>query len=363
MLVQRDIGLEVVRRILLIKPSSIGDVVHTLPTLAALRRRFPDRHIAWLVEEEASGIVLDHPLLDRVLVSGRKRWRRALGRPSGAISALQEALAFMRQLQAERYDLAIDLQGLLKSGLLLLLSGARYRVGFAKTREGASLFLTHAVSYPEGLHAVERYLHLARFLGADGDPSEGFIPISPSDEDRIHRLLKEEGFDPEAPKVVLHADTRWRTKLWKEERFALLGDLLAERLRTRVLLTGSEAGVPLTRRIAGLMRSRPLNLAGRTDLKGLMALLKNADLMVTVDSGPMHIAAAFGTPLVALFGPTDPKLTGPYGGDPLIIRKDLPCSPCLKRRCQIQEERLCMRLIGVEEVFEAAIERYEKGRR
>lgn len=356
---ETPINLEEVRRILLIKPSSLGDVVHALPTLAALRRRFPDRHIAWLVEEEVAGVILGHPLLDRVLVSGRKRWQRALRRPGSLMPVLREALSFARELRAGRYDLVIDLQGLLKSGLLLPLTRARYRVGFAKAREGGRLFLTHAVVCPDGLHAVDRYLLCASLLGAEKEPVEFFLPTAPSDEARAESLLAQVG---PGPRVVLHAGARWRTKLWEPEQFAGLGDLLAEKLGAAILLTGSEADVPLTRRIGALMRSRPVELAGRTGLKELAALLKRVELMVTVDSGPMHMAAALGTPLVALFGPTDPRRTGPYGGDPVILQKKLPCSPCLKRHCQIEEDRLCMRLIAVEEVAEVAIERYKKGR-
>ncbi|MBI3990289.1 MAG: lipopolysaccharide heptosyltransferase II [candidate division NC10 bacterium] len=357
-IVLRDIDLNEVRRILLIKPSSIGDVVHTLPTLAALRKRFPDRYITWVVEREAAGIVQGHPDVDQILVSGRKGWQRALKDPRNATKAVQELLAFVRELRAGSYDLAIDLQGLFKSAILTLLSGARYRVGFAPVREMAHRALTHSVPYPHALHAVERYLSLARCLGADGDPHAFFIATSLEDETRVRRFLSQSGISTDEPKVVLHSSARWGTKLWEEERFGRLGDLLAEKLGARILLTGSEADGPITARIAASMRHRALNLAGKLTLKGLVALLKQTSLLVTVDSGPMHIAAALGTPLVALFGPTDPRWTGPYGPNCTVLQKTIPCRPCLKRRCQIAEERLCMRSIDVEEVLEAALFRY-----
>lgn len=359
-IVLRDIDLDRVRRILLIKPSSIGDVVHTLPTLAALRKRFPDRHITWVVEREAGGIVLGHPDVDQVLLSGRKGWQRALKNPTKAAKAVQELVAFVRELRGGSYDLAIDLQGLFKSGILALLSGARYRVGFAPVREMAHRVLTHTVPYPQGLHAVERYLSLARCLGADGDPHAFFIATSLEDETRVRGLLSQGGIQVDEPKVVLHPSARWGTKLWEEERFGRLGDLLAERLGARILLTGSEADGPTTAGVVASMRYRALNLAGRLTLKEMVVLLKQVSLMVTVDSGPMHIAAALRTPLVALFGPTDPRWTGPYGPHCTVLRKALPCSPCLKRRCQIAEERLCMRSIDVEEVLEAVLFRYEQ---
>jgi lipopolysaccharide heptosyltransferase I len=347
--------MEQAQRILIIKPSSLGDVVNAFPFLSSLRRRYPDRYIAWLVEEEAAELLLGHPLLDRVIVSGRRRWRREVRTPFSGSAALREIAALIAELRQGRYDLVIDLQGLLKSALMVICAGARFRVGLAGAREGSGRALTHVVPLPPGpLHAVDRYLEVARFLGADPLLKTFVFPSRPDDGARAEALLAEAGVKPDSLVIALNPQARWTTKLWGEERFARLGETLACQHGARILVIGSSSDLPLARRLANRMDPAPFVAAGRTDLKVLIALLKRIDLLVTVDSGPMHLAAALGTPLVALFGPTDPRLIGPYGGDGVVLRVPLPCSPCSKRRCLIKADRLCMYSISVEQVADAA---------
>ncbi|MDE2179232.1 MAG: glycosyltransferase family 9 protein [candidate division NC10 bacterium] len=349
------VPMEQAQRILIIKPSSLGDVVNALPFLSSLRRRYPDRYIAWLVEEEAAELLLGHPLLDRVIVSGRRRWRREVRMPFRGSATLREIAALIAELRQGRYDLVVDLQGLLKSALMVICAGARFRVGLAGAREGSERALTHVVPLPPGpLHAVDRYLEVARFLGADSLLKTFVFPSRPDDGARAEALLAEAGVKPDSLVIALNPQARWTTKLWGEERFARLGEMLARQHGARILVIGSSSDLPLARRLANGMDPAPFVAAGRTDLKVLIALLKRIDLLVTVDSGPMHLAAALGTPLIALFGPTDPRLIGPYGGDGVVLRVPLPCSPCSKRRCQIKEDRLCMHSISVEQVAEAA---------
>jgi ADP-heptose:LPS heptosyltransferase len=204
------------------------------------------------------------------------------------------------------------------------------------------------------MHAVDRYLEAARFLGADPSPVTFVLPCGDDDEARVEAILGEAGARPGDPVVALNPQARWPTKLWEEDRFARVGEMIARRYGARIVVTGVLSDVPLARRLAARMNPAPFLLAGRTDLRLLIALLKRVDLLVTLDSGPMHLAAALGTPLVALFGPTDPRLNGPYGAAGAILRVSLPCSPCLKRRCQIQDDRLCMRSISETDVAEAA---------
>jgi 3-deoxy-D-manno-octulosonic-acid transferase/heptosyltransferase-1 len=349
------VPMEQVQRILIIKPSSLGDVVNALPFLSSLRRRYPDRYIAWLVEEEAAELLLGHPLLDRVIVSGRRRWRREVRTPFRGSAALREIAALIAELRQGRYDLVVDLQGLLKSALMVLCAGARFRVGLAGAREGSGRALTHVVPLPPGpLHAVDRYLEAARFLGADPLLKTFMFPSRPDDGAKAEALLAEAGVRPNMLAIALNPQARWPTKLWGEEPFARVGEMLARRHGARILVIGSSSDLPPARRLASRMDPAPFVAAGRTDLKVLIALLKRIDLLVTVDSGPMHLAAALRTPLVALFGPTDPRLIGPYGGDGVVLRVPLPCSPCSKRRCQIEADRLCMHSISVEQVAEAA---------
>ncbi|NJD68361.1 MAG: lipopolysaccharide heptosyltransferase I [Candidatus Methylomirabilota bacterium] len=353
---RRDpVPMDRVQRILIIKPSSLGDVVHALPFLSSLRRRYPDRYIAWLIEEEAAGLLLGHPLLDRVIVSGRRRWGRAVRSPLHGSGTLREVAALIAELRRGQYDLVIDLQGLLKSALMVLCAGAPFRVGLAGGREGSGRALTHVVPLPPGpVHAVDRYLEAARFLGAEPLVKTFVFASRPDDGARAEALLAEAGVGPNMPVIALNPQARWRTKLWGEGEFAHVGEILAHRYGARIIFIGSSADLPIARRLARRMNPPPFVATGRTDLKDLIALLQRIDLLVTVDSGPMHLAAALGTPLVALFGPTDPRLVGPYGGEGVVLRVPLPCSPCSKRRCLIETDRLCMQSISVEQVIEAA---------
>ncbi len=357
-----SVPMNEVQRILIVKPSSLGDVVNALPFLSALRQRYPDRHIAWLVEEEAAELLLGHPLLDRVIVSGRRRWRRAIRSPFRGSRTLREIAVLIAELRQGRYDLVVDLQGLLKSALMVICAGARFRVGLAGSREGSGRAFTHIVPLPPGpLHAVDRYLEAARFLGAEPLTKTFVFPSHPGDELRADALLAEAGVGLDTLIVALHPQARWQTKLWGEEQFARVGEELTRRYGARILIIGSSSDLPVVRRLESRMNPAPFVAAGRTDLTVLIALFRRIDLLVTVDSGPMHLAAALETPLVALFGPTDPRLIGPYGSDGAVLRVPLPCSPCSKRRCRIEVDRLCMHSISVEQVVEAASVRLATG--
>lgn len=358
------VPMEQVQRILIIKPSSIGDVVNALPFLSSLRQRYPDRHIAWLIEEEAAELLLGHPLLDRVIVSGRRRWSREIRSPFRGSAALRELAALIAEIHQGRYDLVVDLQGLLKSALMVICAGAQFRVGLAGAREGSRRALTHVVPLPAGpLHAVDRYLEAAKCLGAEPLLKTFVFSSRPDDGARAEALLTEAGVGPNTLVIALNSQARWPTKLWGEEQFAQVGEVLARRHGAKIVVIGSSSDLPAARRLARRMNPAPFVAAGRTDLKVLIALMKRIDLLVTVDSGPMHLAAALGTPLIALFGPTDPRLIGPYGGDGVVLRVPLPCSPCSKRRCRIEIDRLCMHSISVEEVAEAASARLARGAR
>jgi lipopolysaccharide heptosyltransferase I len=343
------IRLDGARRILLIKPSALGDVVHALPVAATLRRRYPNIALDWLVEEESADIVRGHPALADVVVSGRRRWLRQLRHPAEILRALAEMRRFAADLRRRRYDAVLDLQGLFKSALYVLAAGAPIRVGFAEGREGAPRVLTHRVVAPsQPVHAVERYLALAAAVDATDPVREFHISLSPEDAAAARSHL---AASPR-PRVALHAAARWRTKLWEVGRWRdLAASLLAEGMG--VLLTGSREDEALAAAIGTGLNPRPLSLVGRVSLKQLVAVLRDVDLMISVDTGPMHIAAAVGLPVVALFGPTDPLRTGPLGPG-RSLRRELPCSPCLQRRCQIADTYRCMRDLGVAEVLEVA---------
>lgn len=340
--------LDGARRILLIKPSSLGDVVHALPVAATLHRRYPNTRLDWLVEEEAADIVRGHPAISEVVVSGRRRWLRQLRGARGIGVTLGEIVRFVADLRRRRYDAVLDLQGLFKSALYVMATRAPIRVGFAEGREGSPWVLTHRIpAPPQPVHAVDRYLALAAAVGATEPVREAQIALTPQARSVAESML--EGYG--RPRVVLHPAARWRTKLWEEGRWReLAASLLTEGVG--VFITGGQEDGAMAAEISAGLNPAPVSLAGRLSLKELAAVLSLADLLVSVDSGPMHMAAAMGTPVVALFGPTDPRRTGALGPG-AVLRRSLPCSPCLERRCRIADVHRCMRDLGVAEVLTA----------
>ena len=343
------IRLDGARRILLVKPSALGDVVHALPVVATLKRRYPEIPLDWLVEEEAAPLVDGHPSVANFVVSGRRRWLRQLRRPADVPATLREIRVWVKGLRRHRYDVILDLQGLLKSALYVVAAGAPVRVGLADAREGARWVLTHRVPVPpQPVHAVDRYLALAAAVDAPEAVRDFTIPLGSDDLGAARHLLA----DLPRPRVVLHPAARWGTKLWEVERWRAVAASLAEE-GAGIVVTGGPADAAMAAAICDGLRPPPLSLVDRVSLKGLAAVLRSADLMITVDSGPMHIAAALGTPVVALFGPTDPARTGPLGSG-RVLRQPLPCSPCLQRTCRIAETRRCMRDLDAAAVLAAA---------
>lgn len=342
--------------ILIVKTSAIGDVTHTLPALNALRSRYPKARITWVVEEAAAGLLVGHPALDRLLVSRRKHWAKELRRgPRRAWAALGEAWCFLRQLRDTRYDLLLDFQGLLKSGVLVALARADRKVGFGRGMahaEGSWIFLNERVPAVDmNIHALDRELLLLKSLGVESPEVVFSLPITDAHRQKVEGLLAAASVDRSRPLLAINPQATWPTKLWFPERFAELADRLAAQ-GWAVVFTGSPADREEIVRIIAAMHAPAANLAGATSLLELAALYGMAKLVVSTDTGPMHIAAATGTPVVAIFGATAPWRTGPWGQQHRVVRVELPCSPCLKKYCPAERE--CMREICVAMV-EAAV--------
>jgi heptosyltransferase-1 len=311
-------------RILLVKLSSFGDVLHTLPALEALRTVYPSAQITWLVEAAYVPLLTGHPGLDEI-------WEAPRLHPGELLSGSNPARLrrLLKLLRSRPFDLVLDVQGLLKSAVWVALARSPRKVGYDRTREGSYLALTERVQpYDPEAHAVLRYLNLAHYLGA------------PSGLPRFHLSL-DAGVDlgtllPDAagqPLAVIHPGARWASKLWPPASWARLAEWLSRDRELQVAVTGSRADEALAARIVQESQSPVLNLAGRTSLAELAGILRRARLAVTTDTGAMHLAAALGTPLVALFGPTAPWRTGPFGDQHHVVRLGLSCSPCLKRHC------------------------------
>ncbi|MFA7383642.1 MAG: lipopolysaccharide heptosyltransferase I [Desulfurivibrionaceae bacterium] len=341
-------------KILIVKTSAIGDVIHTLPALNALRRKYPEARIDWLVEEAAADLLIGHKALDSVLVSRRKAWIRDL--QQGRVLAAWRGFAdFVKRVRASEYDLLLDFQGLLKSGLFVGLARAKRKVGFGKGMEhaeGSYIFLNEPIP-PVNMdqHAVIRELLLLKAIGIECEEVVFALPLGEAQREKIGELLAGEGVDPVRPLVAINPMTTWETKHWRNERFARVADQLLDR-GLAVVFSGGPQDVSGIEEIRAAMTGRGASLAGRTTLKDLAALYERAAVLITTDTGPMHLAAAAGTPVVALFGPTAPWRTGPFGEGHKILRAEIPCSPCLKRQCPQKHE--CMEQITVAQVVQAA---------
>ena len=329
------------RRILFIKPSSLGDIVHALPTLAALRQRFPQAHIAWLVKRQWAELLERVEGLDRVWAVG----------PGIAAWPLE-----VSRLRAERFDLAVDLQGLFRSACMARLAGCPERVGFANGREGSPLLYTQRVAVPTPeMHAVDRYLLVADALGAARPETPQFrFRIPPTDREQVSAVLSRAGVRAGSAWIAINVSARWPTKRWPVESFAAVADRLHEESAGPVVLIGGPDDRADAQAVKALVKtSSTMDVTGLTPLGLLPALLQSASVLLTNDSGPMHVAAAVGTPVVALFGPTSPARTGPYGKNHRVLTHQLPCSPCFSRRCKHSIERECLTGIAPAQVVEA----------
>jgi heptosyltransferase-1 len=330
------------QRILIIKPSSLGDVVHALPTLAMLRSRFPSAHIAWLVKEQWSGLLERAEGLDKIwpIQPGLKGW-----------------LAIIPQLRAERFDIVVDLQGLLRSGVVGWLTGAARRIGFANAREGSVWLYSEKVpvALPD-MHAVDRYLLVAARLGAPsaGQPSPAFrLRRLPEDHKAVADVLARHGLSEKTRWIAINPFARWPTKRWPLESFAGVADRIQQQGWGRIVLFGGGGDKPQAQAMMQRMHTAAVDVTGEMPIKLLPALLESAAVLLTNDSGPMHIAAAVGTPVVALFGPTNPARTGPYGSRHTILQHKIPCSPCYSRRCHNVSHLECLVNISEDTVLAA----------
>lgn len=343
------------RSILIVKLSAIGDVVQTLPMLEALKATFPEASIDWVVEEESRDLLEGHFALRRVILCPRKLWWKRLREGRNRWSVIQEVGTFIRDLRKTEYDWVIDTQGLLKSGIIVGLCRGRRKIGFQATEgiadEGNYLFTRER--YPPlsiERHAVERYVNLMAQLGIPTGVPRLRFPVDERIQRGVREMLRRCGWNHE-PLVVIHPMAKWKTKNWPPEHFTRLAQNLAE-AGIWLVFTGSEEDGPAVQgMLSPIPHSKGIeNWTGKTTLKELAALFSLADLVFSTDTGPMHLAAATQTPVIALFGPTAPWRTGPYGDGHSIIRRNLPCSPCFQKACATME---CMKTITVDEVQRA----------
>jgi heptosyltransferase I len=311
-------------RVCIIKPSSLGDVVHALPILAALRGRWPSAHLAWVVSHPFQEVLRNHTDLDELIVYDRTR--RGIDHLGiGATGSL------FRKLRQGRFDLTIDLQGLLRSALMSAATMARVRVGIADAREGARWFYTDLVKAPRlGVHAVERVQRVAHALDADASQPRFNLPIAETDLQWARKVLA--GVQP--PRIVLNLGARWETKRWPPEKFAELARRAVHELGAGLIAVGAPGDRPIVDQLLQRMGHVPvLDLCGRTSLLQLAALAAESDLMISNDTGPLHLAAAAGARVVGIYTCTSPKLTGPFGPRVATVQSCVWCAPSFIKKC------------------------------
>ena len=341
-------------KILILKPSSLGDVIQALPVLRLLKLHFRDAEIFWWIDSALAPLLEGDPDLAGIVRFERKRWSKPQHWP--------EMLRSIRRLRGQNFDLVIDLQCLARSGAFAWLANGKFLIGLDEVREGARGFYDLAVPRKSfHTHAVDWYLSVLPPLGVPVHKNFAWLPPRPQIPADVKRKWFSEpstfNLQP-STLILLQPGARWDNKRWPVNYFAELVLQLAEKFHdVRFAILGSGEDKPLGEIISRSAPERCLNLCGATSLPEMIEWIRLCDLMVTNDTGPMHAAAALGKPLVALFGPTEPRRTGPYGQLENVLRIDLPCSPCLKGRCAYEKPNECLNAISPAMVFEQVLRR------
>ena len=312
------------QRIALIKPSALGDIAHALPVATMLRQRFPHAELSWIVNTSYASLLENHPDLDEVIRYDRGLIKKRL------FDGINYHARFFRQLRSRRFDMVIDLQGLLRSALLVKATGARWKIGLSSAREGARWF--YNIILPDDLwnmHAVDRYWLVAEALGV-GHQSKQFR--FPSLDTERNRWLASLAALPR-PWVMMNLGTRWETKRWPVDHFAILGQHVTMTSSGSTILVGGPDEAALAHQYQQKWSRNVLSTVGKTSLRDLTALLTLSDLVISNDSGPLHLAVALGKPVLSPFTCTSPIRTGPYGQPGGVVSTTVPCAASYVKTC------------------------------
>lgn len=314
------------QRIAIVKPSALGDIIHSLPVLTALRQRYPKAHIAWVVNKSYEPLLQGHPDLNATLPFDRAATRGGLRR------AVAGYASFFRAFRREQFDLVVDLQGLLRSALMVQASRAARRVGLSTAREGAPWFYTDVVRVADfnAIHAVDRYWLIAEAFGVGKDPKQFRFPTYPAADRWADEMLSGHA----RPWIFLGVGSRWETKRWLPQHFAHLARRAQAEFGGTVFFIGSPDEQEISQTTARLLAGPSVDFTGRTKLPELAALLARADVMAANDTGPLHLAAALGRPVVAPYTCTSILLNGPYGGEAGALETDVWCKASYITKCK-----------------------------
>jgi heptosyltransferase-2 len=340
------LGQQKIDRILIRAVNWLGDAVMTTPAIGAIRTSFPSARITLLATPLVAELFSPHKDIDEVILYDKK----------GLHAGLAGRFRLARELKKRRFDMAILLQNALDAALIARLAGIPVRIGYRT--DGRGLLLTHGCPVTDEtrrLHHVEYYLNMLSHFGIVAQSKGLSLTVTEEEERGAAELLREGGIGPGDFLLGINPGATYGSaKRWYPERFAAVADELCGRWNGKTVITGGPDERGIVDEISAAAKVKCLNLAGRTSVRQLMALIKRCNIFISNDSGPMHIAAALNVPLVAIFGPTDHTATSPFSDRALVVRRDAECAPCLLRECPTDHR--CMKAVTVEDVVNAASE-------
>lgn len=352
MIINKNLHLQENSKVLIVRLSAIGDVIHSLPVISALKATYPNIYIGWAVEDRASDVIIDNPLIDKAFVFPKSKWKKSKDK----IQTLKEFSALIKEIKDEKFDVAIDLQELFKSGLITYLSGAKRRIAHAKTREFAEIFVNEKLpahdTFDQNKLIIERYLESAQYLGAKTNEIEFSLPLIKQETiEKVDKLLLE--INKDKPTVVFIPGTIWETKHWIDEYWAKLLDELSS--SCNIIFVGAGKDDQLYEKIISLAPNKNnLSLINKTTVFDLIEIFNRTDMVVATDTGPAHIANAVGKPvIITLFGATSYKRSCPVGENHTALCANIECQPCFNRKCKLKDEKMrCMMMLTPEIVLE-----------
>ena len=336
-------------KILIVRLSALGDTIHTLPLLAALKELFPLSEIDWIIEDKSSSFLRNNPLINKLYVVPKKRWKKRKNK----LKNLFDFISLVKHIRKTEYDIVIDVQQLLKSGVFVFLSNGKRKLAQKGGREFSTLFSNEIIKterkiFDTNYHVVERNLDIARYLGWKGDKIAFPLPLSTDEvKNKADELLK--NIDSSKPVLVLAPSTTWANKHWLNENWAELVKTFSD--RANIIITASAADKNLTSEIIALSGRNVIDLSGQTNLKELREILYRSDIVISPDSGSAHIAWAVNKPkIITLFFATSKNRTAPYGEGYFSVQAKESCSPCMKKKCKFKTDE-CRKKIDVAEII------------
>lgn len=341
----KELRLDSIRKILIRSVNWIGDAVMTTPAISVIREQFPNAEISVLANAMVSHLFLHHPGIDRIITFDR----------TGKHHGVAGRLRLSQELRAHRFDLAVIFPNSFDSALVPWLAGIPARIG--KCSDGRTLLLSgrfEASKEASPCHEVDYYLTLLKYFGITGTRTPLHLVTTPQEDSAASALLSEQGIAPNDLVIGINPGASYGSaKRWYPDRFAEVARQLGIEWSAKVVIFGGPGETAIAGDIASHLNGTAVNVAGKTSVRELMALIKRCNFFITNDSGPMHIAAAFGVPLVAIFGSTDHTGTSPYSSNAAVVRIDVECAPCKLRECPIDHR--CMTGVTVEAVVRESV--------